>query len=89
VLAAVKAWPAKHEYRRTRGATAILDSGCARRHVARTGRDEETVLRSNQETDLTEADNSRATKTGHVEKLLTVCGLRYPAAATPWSLQNW
>src|ERR1700688_1557825 len=47
VLAAVKdaarrlrRWPA-----------AILDSGCARRHWPRAGRDEETALGSNKETD--------------------------------------
>ena len=42
------------------GATASRDGACARRHGAWAGRDEETVLRSNQETDLTEADNSCA-----------------------------
>jgi hypothetical protein len=51
VLAAVKdaarrlrRWPA-----------AILDRGCARRHSAAAGRDEETALRSNQETDHQES----------------------------------
>jgi hypothetical protein len=59
VLAAVKAWPGGAGARRTVGATAILDGGCARRHWARAGRDEETVLRSNQETDQKEVGERR------------------------------
>jgi hypothetical protein len=53
VLAAVKdaarrlrRWPAT-----------IPDRVCVRRHWARAGRDEETVLRSNQETDLEKLEN--------------------------------
>src|SRR4029077_2122547 len=41
---------------RTAAATAILDGGCARRHWARAGRDEETVLPSNKETDQEEGN---------------------------------
>ena len=50
VLAAVKAWPGERTVRGIGTATAILDGGCARRHSAREGRDEETALRSNKET---------------------------------------
>ena len=46
-----------------RGATASLDGGCARRHVARAGRDEETVPRSNQETDTRQQRDRRHTLT--------------------------
>jgi hypothetical protein len=51
VLATVKAWPGDDRVRGTCTATAILDGGCARRHSAMAGRDEETALRSNKETD--------------------------------------
>ena len=50
MLAAVKAWPVEPGAPDTCGAPAILDGGCARRHVAWAGRDEETVPQSNQET---------------------------------------
>ena len=49
VLGAVKAWPAEPGASDTPGATASLDGACARRHCPGAGRDEETVLRSNQE----------------------------------------
>src|SRR6516165_4403721 len=55
VLAAVKAWPVQGRACGKRSATAILDCGCARRHWASAGRDEETALRSNKETDPQEA----------------------------------
>jgi hypothetical protein len=55
VLAAVKAWPAQGGACGKPSATAILDCGCARCHWADAGRDEETALRSNKETDLKEA----------------------------------
>ena len=54
VLAAVKAWPVEAAARKTYTATAILDrrGGCARRHrECQAGRDEETALGSNKETD--------------------------------------
>jgi hypothetical protein len=51
VLAAVKAWPGDDGVRGTCTATAILDGACARRHSGTAGRDEETALRSNKETD--------------------------------------
>ena len=47
VLAAVK----DASRRLRRWPAAILDRGCARRHSATAGRDEETALQSNQETD--------------------------------------
>jgi hypothetical protein len=50
-IAAVKAWPAEPGVCEFDGATASLDRGCARCHGATAGRDEETVLRSNQETE--------------------------------------
>src|SRR5215472_7389093 len=52
MLAAVKAWPVEGRARGKRSATAILDCGGARCHWANAGRDEETALRSNKETDL-------------------------------------
>src|SRR5579883_353301 len=55
VLAAVKAWPVEGGACGKRSATASLDCGCARRHWATAGRDEETALRSNKETDIKEA----------------------------------
>ena len=55
MLAAVKAWPVEGRARGKRSATAIPDCGCARCHWANAGRDEETALRSNKETDLKEA----------------------------------
>ncbi len=55
VLAAVKAWPVQGRACGKRSATAILDCGCARRHWANAGRDEETTLRSNKEADLKQA----------------------------------
>jgi len=51
VLATVKAWPGDDGVRGTCTATAILDGVCARRHWTDVGRDEETALRSNKETD--------------------------------------
>jgi hypothetical protein len=52
----VHAWHTKDAARRLRRwPSAILDGVCARRHSARAGRDEETALRSNKETDQ-EAD---------------------------------
>jgi hypothetical protein len=51
VLEAVKVWPGNGEARRKVGATANLDSFCARQRKRRAGRDEETALRSNKETD--------------------------------------
>jgi hypothetical protein len=39
---------------------AILDGGCARRHWARAGRDEETALRSNKETEPKKIRKHRA-----------------------------
>ena len=60
VLAAVKAWPVQGRACGKRSATAILDCGCARRHWASAGRDEETALRSNKETDPQEAKASHS-----------------------------
>src|SRR6516165_7774699 len=51
VLEAVKVWPSKREACRKVGAPANLDSPCARRPGAAAGRDEETGVRSNKETD--------------------------------------
>src|SRR5262249_3492440 len=51
VLAAVK----DASRRRRRWPSAILDCGCARCHSAYAGRDEETALRSNKETDVKKA----------------------------------
>jgi hypothetical protein len=51
VLAAVKAWPADDGACVTDTAAAILDRGCARCHSGTAGRDEETALRSNKETE--------------------------------------
>jgi hypothetical protein len=59
VLAAVKAWPTEPGVCAFDGATASLDGGCARRHGATAGRDEETVLRSNKETDQKETTMER------------------------------
>jgi hypothetical protein len=62
VLAAVKAWPVQDRACGKRSATAILDCGCARRHWANAGRDEETALRSNKETDPQEARANRSSQ---------------------------
>jgi hypothetical protein len=51
VLRAVKVWPSKGGACRKVGATANLDSSCARRPERSAGRDEETGFRSNKETD--------------------------------------
>ena len=51
VLEAVKVWPGDGGACRKVGATANLDSFCARQRERSVGRDEETALRSNQETD--------------------------------------
>ena len=51
VLATVKAWPGNRRACGERAATASLDRGCARRTGATAGRDEETALGSNKETD--------------------------------------
>src|SRR5580692_7999104 len=52
VLATVKAWPTDAEARRRPfAATASPDGVCARRHPKTAGRDEETALGSNKETD--------------------------------------
>ena len=51
VLDVVKAWPIEAGAWSTSSATASLDDVCARRHGAMAGRDEETVPRSNKETD--------------------------------------
>jgi hypothetical protein len=51
VLGAVKVWPNKGGECRKVGATANLDSFCARRPERSAGRDEETGFRSNKETD--------------------------------------
>jgi hypothetical protein len=51
VLASVKARPGGGRVYGERVATASLDGGCARRPGARAGRDEETALGSNKETD--------------------------------------
>ena len=51
VLATAKAWPGDRRACGERVATASLDGDCARRPGARAGRDEETALRSNKETD--------------------------------------
>ena len=55
VLAAVKAWPGEGRAWGSDGATASLDRVCARRPWGKAGRDEETALRSNQETDQNES----------------------------------
>jgi hypothetical protein len=51
VLEAVKVWPGKGEACREVGASANLDTSCARRHGQSAGQDEETVFGSNKETD--------------------------------------
>jgi hypothetical protein len=51
VLGALKVWPGKGRSCRQAGAMANLDSSCARRPQRSAGRDEETGLRSNKETD--------------------------------------
>src|SRR5258708_21325888 len=51
VLEAVKVWPGNGGACRKVGATANLDSFCARQRERSAGRDEETALRSNKETD--------------------------------------
>src|ERR1700745_4230111 len=51
VLEAVTVWPGNGGARRKVGATANLDSFCARQRKRSAGRDEETALRSNKETD--------------------------------------
>ena len=51
MLAAVKAWPGVAGAFGTGALTASLDGVCACRHQAKAGRDEETVPRSNKETD--------------------------------------
>jgi transposase len=51
LLRAVKVWPSKGGACRKFGATANLDSSCARRPGRSAGRDEETGFRSNKETD--------------------------------------
>ena len=51
VLATVKAWPGGGRVCGERVATASLDGACARRPGACAGRDEETALGSNKETD--------------------------------------
>ena len=56
VLEAVKVWPGKGEACRKVGATANLDSSCARRLGAAPGRDEETGFQIEQR-------NGRRTKT--------------------------
>jgi hypothetical protein len=50
VLGAVKVWPGKARACRKVGATANLDSSCARRPERSVGRDEETGFWSNKET---------------------------------------
>jgi hypothetical protein len=51
VLEAVKVWPGNGAARRKAGATAKLDSSCARRPEHRSCRDEGTIPRSNKEAD--------------------------------------
>jgi hypothetical protein len=51
VLEAIKVWPGNGGACCKVGATANLDSFCARQRKRRGGRDEETALRSNKETD--------------------------------------
>ena len=60
MLAAVKEWPGGGGVGGEGAATAILDGVCARRHGASAGRDEETVLRSNKETDQEGTAGERA-----------------------------
>jgi hypothetical protein len=50
VLGAVKVWPGKRRALGKVGATANLDSSCARRLCNTAGRDEETGFQSNKET---------------------------------------
>ena len=59
VLAAVKDAARRHRRWPKR---AILDRGCARCHWATAGRDTETALRSNKETDLKEAGERRSSR---------------------------
>jgi hypothetical protein len=61
VLAAVKAWPGEAGAREAHTATAILDGVCARRHWEWAGRDEETALGSNKETDQKDKDGGYRT----------------------------
>jgi hypothetical protein len=60
VLTAVKAPPGSGRTCGERVATVGLDGGCARRPGARAGRDGETDLRSNKETDKKEAEGQAA-----------------------------
>ena len=57
---AVKAWPGEGRAWGSDGTTASLDRACTRRHRGKAGRDEETVLRSNQETDQKERGKRRS-----------------------------
>ena len=51
VLGAVKVWPGVAGTFGKVGATANFDGSCARRHEQSAGRDEETAVRSNKETE--------------------------------------
>lgn len=87
VLEAVKVWPSNGGACRKVGATANLDSFCARQRKRRAGRDEETALRSNKETDEgKDAPTCRPLKRCVLDKPhtrkprlrdVTLCGRRY------------
>jgi hypothetical protein len=74
VLGAVKVWPGKGRACRKAGATANLDSSCARRPERSAGRDEETGLRSNKETDERTKDAlpCRNSLTGPIQETLAL-----------------
>src|ERR1700680_4399896 len=72
VVAVVKAWPIEAGAWSTSAATASLDDVCARRHGAMAGRDEETVPRSNKETD--EAWKTQRRLTRRREPPMVICG---------------
>ena len=61
MLAAVKAWAGDAGASGSTGATPSLDGVCARRHRRAAGRDEETALRSNKETDRKDHEVALAT----------------------------
>ncbi len=58
VLEAVKVWPGKAGVRRKVGATANLDSSCARRLCNTAGRGEETGFQVEQRTGMKEVENA-------------------------------
>jgi hypothetical protein len=58
MLEAVKVWPGKAGVRRKVGATANLDSSCARRLCNTAGRSEERDSKSNKETGMKEVENA-------------------------------